>query len=417
MIPTLIFFAFLLFYFYLGLTFWQNRNIKKFFTWTVLLPLTPALTPLHTKYQIIVYYAFIALPLIFFLSNEFNRLRLRKNTFFSTLILLPFFIFYLILGYFLNTNGLDVINILKDTKPIVFLAVGFIFLDIMKDNQIDWSGTFCKKLLFWNFLATLFFFLVLNKTSLVSVATNDPYYLQSSVRYVSMGSFFAILYLLAKMSSNTRIKIWELVFILTPIFLSGNRTFILILVLLFGLNTLMAMTNPKSFIRKAALLFFGLIALAFGVLSLNEALKERVVSLLNVELLLTELAEKRFSPFFIKLDSFSWYNYIFGKGIGETFFIPWFEYRENIDNFNVYMDNIYLTLYVKYGLGIFILLFCLVYFINKTNTNKRFKILVIAYFVIIGLTTSFMYQSSFLFILLLLAGTKISETIPAIREG
>ena len=417
MIPTLIFFAFILFYFYLGFIFWQNRNIKKFFAWTVLLPLTPALIPLHTKYQIIVYYAFIALPLIFFLSNEFNRLRLRKNTFFSTLILLPFFIFYLILGYFLNTNGLDVINILKDTKPIVFLAVGFIFLDILKGSQIDWNGKFCKKLLFWNFLATLFFFLVLNKTSLVSVATNDPYYLQSSVRYVSMGSFFAILYLLAKMSSNTRIKIRELVFILTPIFLSGNRTFILILVLLFGLNTLMAMTNPKSFIKKAALLFFGLIALAFGVLSLNEALKERVVSLLNVELLLTELAEKRFLPFFIKLDSFSWYNYIFGKGIGETFFIPWFEYRENIDNFNVYMDNIYLTLYVKYGLGMFILLFCLVYFINKTKTNKRFKILVIAYFVIIGLTTSFIYQSSFLFILLLLAGTKISETIPKISEG
>ena len=311
MIPTLIFFAFILFYFYLGFIFWQNRNIKKFFAWTVLLPLTPALIPLHTKYQIIVYYAFIALPLIFFLSNEFNRLRLRKNTFFSTLILLPFFIFYLILGYFLNTNGLDVINILKDTKPIVFLAVGFIFLDILKGSQIDWNGKFCKKLLFWNFLATLFFFLVLNKTSLVSVATNDPYYLQSSVRYVSMGSFFAILYLLAKMSSNTRIKIRELVFILTPIFLSGNRTFILILVLLFGLNTLMAMTNPKSFIKKAALLFFGLIALAFGVLSLNEALKERVVSLLNVELLLTELAEKRFLPFFIKLYSFSWYNYIF----------------------------------------------------------------------------------------------------------
>lgn len=415
MIPTFIFFAFLLFYFYLGFIFWQNMNIKKFFAWTVLLPLTPALIPLHTKYQIIVYYAFIALPLIFFLINEFNRLRLRKNTFFSTLILLPFFIFYLILGYFLNTNGFDVINILKDTKPIVFLVVGFVFLDIMKDNQIDWGGKFCKKLLFWNFLATLFFFLVLNKTSLVGVATNDPYYLQSSVRYVSMGSFFAILYLLAKMSSNTRIKIWELVFILTPIFLSGNRTFILIIVLLFGLNTLMAMTNPKSFIKKAALLFFGLIALTFGVLSLNEALKERMVSLLNVELLLTELAEKRFSPFFIKLDSFSWYNYIFGKGIGEAFFIPWFEYRENIDNFNVYMDNIYLTLYVKYGLGILILLFCLVYFINKTNTNKRFKILVIAYFLLIGLTTSFMYQSSFLFILLLLGGTKISETIPAIR--
>jgi|GEM_PF-712802 len=419
MMHLFVYATFVLFYLYIGFVFWSDRSLKNFFFWTVLLPLTPALTLFHTKHQINIYYAFITFPIALYFLSEYAKGKLNKNTFLAGTLLSSFFIFYLVIGFFLNTNRFSVVDILKDTKPIFLLIVGFVFLDIIKNRQIEWNSRFSQRLLKLNFLATLLFFLLLNSTNLVSIATDDPYYLQQGTRYISMGTFFALFYLLAKMASNEKITIMEFVFIFGPIFMSGSRTTILIIVLLFGFNTVLSMKHPKSFLRKATFFLSGIVFLVFGVFTLNSNLRERVISLLDVELLATELAEKRFSPFFIKLESFSWYNYIVGKGLGEPFFIPWFEYRENIDNFNIYMDNIYLTLFVKYGLGFFILLFCLVFYINKTITNKRFKILVLFYFFVLGFTTSYVYQTSFLFILLLLAGFKTSDNCspPKFRVG
>jgi hypothetical protein len=283
----------------------------------------------------------------------------------------------------------------------------------MKGNQYSWESKLAKKLLFINFFATVFYFLMVNFTPIVTILTNDPFYLAQESRYLSLGTFYAIFFLLGKMASDSKINGWQFVFIFGPIFLSGNRTLLLVAILLFLLNMVLSMANPKAFLRKVGFLLVGLLSIIIGALSLNEALKARVSTLLNAQVLLTELKEKRFSPFFLKLDSFEWYNYLIGKGAGETFFIPWFEYRKNIEDYNIYMDNIYLTLYVKYGLGMLVPLLVLLYFINKTETNKRFKVLIICYFLIMGLTTSFMYQTSFLFILILLAGfkTKLNKKV------
>jgi hypothetical protein len=409
MISTIVFSFLFLLYFVLGGFFWKIRSIKYFIILTLLLPLSSVFTQFHTKFQIIVYYGFIAVPTLMAVFNYYYQKKISKSTITVTLGLLCFFLFYLILGFFFNTASISVINILKDTKPIGFLIVGFMLQDLVKNKQIDWDGKFSKKVLIWNCIATIFFFLLVSNTNLLSTATEDPFYQKSGMRYASVGIFYAIFYLLAKLASNKKVTFLEFLYIFIPILISGNRTLLLIIVLCFIINTFLSLSNPIAFIKKALVLMLGLFGLVVGTLSLNNTLRARVVSLLNVELLLTELAEKRFSPFFIKLVDFSWYNYLFGKGIGETFFIPWFAYRSNIEDFNIYMDNIYLTLYVKYGLGLLVLPFCLFYFIYKTNTNKRFKILMITYFLLIGLTTSYMYQSSFLFLLILLSGFKIGQ--------
>ncbi|MDF4220172.1 DUF6369 family protein [Maribacter huludaoensis] len=409
MISTIVFSLLLMLYFALGGFFWKTRSIKYFIILTLLLPLSSVFTQFHTKFQIIVYYGFIAVPTSMAVFNYYYKNKISKNAITVTVVLLCFFLFYLTLGFFFNTAGISVINILKDAKPIGFLIVGFILQDLVKNKQIDWDGKFSKKVLIWNCIVTIFFFLLVSNTNLLSTATEDPFYQKSGMRYASVGIFYALFYLLAKLATNKKVTLLEFLYIFIPIFISGNRTLLLVIFLCFIINTFLSLSNPVSFIKKALVLVLGLFGLVVGTLSLNETLRARVVSLLDIELLLTELAEKRFSPFFIKLADFSWYNYLVGKGIGETFFIPWFAYRPNIDNFNIYMDNIYLTLYVKYGFGLILLFICLFYFINKTRTNKRFKILVITYFLLIGLTTSYMYQSSFLFLLILLLGFKTTH--------
>ena len=147
----------------------------------------------------------------------------------------------------------------------------------------------------------------------------------------------------------------------------------------------------------------------FGILNFNPRLKERILTMFDFELVIHQLFEYRFAPVILKLESFNFLNYIFGKGIGETFFIPWFVWRENIENNNIYMDNLYFTLYIKYGVFFFILLVFLYNFIFSANTNRRFKILITIYFVIMGLTTAFMYQNTFLFIILMLTIFKLTN--------
>lgn len=169
-------------------------------------------------------------------------------------------------------------------------------------------------------------------------------------------------------------------------------------------NLLLYSKDLIGLLKKGLLFVLGLVVLVLGVFSLNEKLKERVMSMFNYDLVMEQLFSQRFAPFISELESFKWYHYIFGKGIGETLFIPWFVYRENIEDFNVTMDNIYLTLYVKYGILSLLIYLLLFWFVFKINANKRFKVLVCLFFLITGMTTAFIYQTKFLFTLVLLAG-------------
>ncbi len=404
---SIVFLILLCCYGYLGVVFCRDKQIKQFVYFTVILPITPALTPLHTRFQITIYYAFLIIPIVLFALTALKRKQLNKVVASVGMVVCGFIMLYLPWGIFQNSQDSTIVNLLKDLKPILFLFVGFLFLTLLRGQQLAWNGPFAAKLLRVNFFVTLFFFLLLNTTNVLGFVSNDVFYKTMSTRYLSMGTFYVIFYFIAQLAANKKLKPIELLYIIIPIILSGNRTFLLVLLAVFVISTVMAISNVQLFIKRMLLFFGGGILLVIGILNFNTSLRERALSLFHVTDIFNELSERRFSPFFSQLDGFEWYHYLFGKGLGETFFIPWFEYRENIENYNIYMDNIYMTLYVKYGLGMLAILLLFFYFINRTNTNKKYKILIISYFSIIGLTTSFLYQYSFLFILLLLAAFKI----------
>lgn len=404
---SLVVFGFLnLIFLWLAIKFYSTKSIRAFLLFMVVLPFTSALNLLHTRFQISAYFIFIfTLVLLYFLNQTLKQKSNVVVAFIggSTILFIGIYLCYDVL---LSRHNLDVINILKDIKPLAFIFFGFVLLDIFKDYQQSWDGLLAKKVLMYNFYASLVWFILLNNTNLIGIVTNDPYYQVNETRYSAIGTSYVIYYFLAHLSMDKKFVKKELLFIFTPLFLSGNRTVFFAVAVVYTANLLLYSKDIIGLLKKALFFILGLVVLVMGVFSINAKLKERVMSMFNYDLVMEQLFSHRFTPFVAKLESFKWYHYIFGKGIGETLFIPWFVYRENIEDFNVTMDNIYLTLYVKYGILSLLIYLLLFWFVFKINANKRFKVLVCLFFLITGMTTAFIYQTKFLFTLVLLAGFK-----------
>lgn len=283
------------------------------------------------------------------------------------------------------------------------------FIDLLKNHQLEWTSKFSKRLLKVNFVITIVIFIILNNTNLLYLVGDDPFFKLGNTRYSTLGTFFAVFYFIAKLAQNERFKVSEIIYILLPVFLAGNRTFFATIGVIYGINLFLSINNLKDFIKKVGLFIVAGTVLIFGILNFNPRLKERILTMFDFELVIHQLFEYRFAPVILKLESFNFLNYILEKELEKLFFIPWFVWRENIENNNIYMDNLYFTLYIKYGVFFFILLVFLYNFIFSANTNRRFKILITIYFVIMGLTTAFMYQNTFLFIILMLTIFKLTN--------
>lgn len=399
----LIFLVLAIVYVAIGFKFLKNKDISLFLMATVLLPITSALIPLHTHFQVNIYYFFAFVVIFMYFIQALIKIKICKNIVIVGGILFSFIGFYLFYDFLIYRHNLQIINLLKDLKPLIFIFFGFVFIDLLKDKQLDWNGKQAKKIMKYNFLATIVWFVILNTTDFISFATSDPYYSVTAIRYTSVGASFILIYYIAGLAVNRKFDRYDLAYILIPLFLSGNRTVLFILGVIYLINMVMVTTNAiKLFSRIGVFISAGLV-LFFGVFSFNEKLRARVLTMFDYDIVMTQLIKFRFAPFVEKLPTYNWYDYFFGKGIGETIFIPWFVWRKTVENYNIYMDNIYLTLYLKYGVFSLIIIFLLIHFINQTKTNKRFKILLLIYFFIIGLTTAYMYQANFLFLLIVIA--------------
>jgi hypothetical protein len=405
----LMFLGLLFLFFTLGGLSIIDKNTKKFVTLAVILPFTPALIIIHTKFQISAYYGFVLIPILAYIYRCLLTSKIPESVLHPILNLSVFIALSCAYSFVFNRENFTLINVLKDIKPILILAIGYVFIDLLKNHQLEWTSKFSKRLLKVNFVITIVIFIILNNTNLLYLVGDDPFFKLGNTRYSTLGTFFAVFYFIAKLAQNERFKVSEIIYILLPVFLAGNRTFFATIGVIYGINLFLSINNLKDFIKKVGLFIVAGTVLIFGILNFNPRLKERILTMFDFELVIHQLFEYRFAPVILKLESFNFLNYIFGKGIGETFFIPWFVWRENIENNNIYMDNLYFTLYIKYGVFFFILLVFLYNFIFSANTNRRFKILITIYFVIMGLTTAFMYQNTFLFIILMLTIFKLTN--------
>ncbi|MGO3182964.1 MAG: DUF6369 family protein [Aequorivita sp.] len=385
----------------LNLSF-KDTALKIFIILTVLLPITKFTTTFHTHLQISFYYFYFVGVVLLFLAKLGSNRRFSLNLFLCSALLGSVLIFYIFHYTLLVEEPRKLTNVLKDIKPFILIPLGFIFMDQLGKRLKDiLTKKFCVKLLWGNLAATALMYYLMVQKSIHLVLSDDPYYKYEELRYETLGSYFGIFYLTFAIFNKRKISLIELFLCLAPLLVTGNRTLIFSVLIIICLYYILRLSFAKiiAFILSAV----GLLSI-FGYLVMKSeegSPLSRFKLLLDPDYIQYALLN-RYSPFVSSLKSFEGWDYFIGKGLGFAFFIPWFHYRDNIDIYNIYIDNLYLTLYAKFG--IFSIVFFVVMFIFLfTYNNFRTAFFYFVFILILSATNAFVYQYNFLWIFILFA--------------
>ena len=403
----LVFFMLCLVYFFLGIISvikfkYNDLALKLFFIITILAPLGKFTTKFHTNWQISSYYLFFVGCFLVFLLKLLSNNRFKKQVI-STLTMTIGMLFILGVHYILiGDKQVSLTNILKDIKPYLTILLAIPFLEVYKSRLAHiLTRKFINTILLLNLVITSVFFFLMLQFDLHLLLTDDPYFTFEEVRLETLGIFFGGFYLFYLVLKDKKPTLKEIVISALPLFYTGNRTmiFAFILVMLFFYIS-------KLTLKKVLLIISGglvsLASLGYLVITANENSPIYRIKKLFEDGYISESFATRFSPFINVISEFSALNFLVGKGLGLTFYIKWFVWRSEIDNYNVYLDNLYLTLYAKYG--IFSVLFFVIFFLFL-NSYRALKIsnYYMLLFVLIAITNSFCYQFNFLWFLILVA--------------
>ena len=403
----LVFFMLCLVYFFLGIISvikfkYNDLALKLFFIITILAPLGKLTTKFHTNWQISSYYLFFIGCFLVFLLKLLSNNKFKKQVI-ATLTITIGTLFILGVHYILiGDKQVSLTNILKDIKPYLTILLAIPFLEVYKSRLAHiLSRKFINTILLVNLVITSVFFFLMLQFDLHLLLTDDPYFTFEEVRLETLGIFFGGFYLFYLVLKDKKPTLKEIVISALPLFYTGNRTmiFAFILVMLFFYIS-------KLTLKKVLLIISGglvsLVSLGYLVITANENSPIYRIKKLFEDGYISESFATRFSPFINVISEFSALNFLVGKGLGLTFYIKWFVWRSEIDNYNVYLDNLYLTLYAKYG--IFSVLFFVIFFLflNSYRTLKISNYYMLL-FVLIAITNSFCYQFNFLWFLILIA--------------
>lgn len=403
----LVFFMLCLVYFFLGIISvikfkYNDLALKLFFIITILAPLGKLTTKFHTNWQISSYYLFFIGCFLVFLLKLLSNNKFKKQVI-ATLTITIGTLFILGVHYILiGDKQVSLTNILKDIKPYLTILLAIPFLEVYKSRLAHiLTRKFINTILLVNLVITSVFFFLMLQFDLHLLLTDDPYFTFEEVRLETLGIFFGGFYLFYLVLKDKKPTLKEIVISALPLFYTGNRTmiFAFILVMLFFYIS-------KLTLKKVLLIISGglvsLVSLGYLVITANENSPIYRIKKLFEDGYISESFATRFSPFINVISEFSALNFLVGKGLGLTFYIKWFVWRSEIDNYNVYLDNLYLTLYAKYG--IFSVLFFVIFFLflNSYRTLKISNYYMLL-FVLIAITNSFCYQFNFLWFLILIA--------------
>lgn len=379
----------------------KNVALKWFVILTVLLPITKFTTEFHTNYQISVYYLFFIGPCIL-IFKKMMRDKINLNFSLSILLLSSMLMFYLIHYFVFVEESRRVINILKDAKLFVLIILGFVFIEVY-GNRLKFilNRRFCDRLLFVNLIVCSIFFFMMYRYDLHLKLTTDPYYKYEELRLETLGCYFGVFYFLHLLFNRYKIKMYQFFICFLPLLYTGNRTLIFSVFAIVAIFFIMRLTlrGVMIFVSSSIVSIGGLLYL---ILSADEnSPLARFQKLFSLEYINYALMN-RFSPFINDLVNYSKLDFIFGKGLGYTFFIPWFHYRDNIDDYNIYIDNLYLTLYAKFGV-FFLVFFLMIFLYFKSYLNSIQLKLYLTFILILSITNAFIYQYNFLWIFIVMA--------------
>jgi len=370
--------------FYLGLNCRKESFLKFFLFFILVFPFTNLNTVWHINFQVPIF--------IFFFFGGIIRLRYNtinlNNRDVNLVFVLVVFLLYILLTLPMAINH-SIINIFKDLKFVVFGFLFYFFVKINVSLFIDLKSI--NKLIKWNFIVSLIIYFLMYKYEIHKLINTDSYFDINEVRYTNYATYILPFFILYCLANSIKINYKSWVFLLIPLLLSGNRTVFLLLMVFILFNFLKKISVKKIIFISSS--FLGGLIFAFTYIrSVDESSALfRFKKLFSLDYLVAAI-NTRLSPFYEAIDSFSFFNYIFGKGIGFAYYIPWFSYRVNLDNYNIYLDSLLPTLYGKYGLFFILPIIVFIFFLKNFSDFKAFKYYLV-FFAILSLTNSFIYQS------------------------
>jgi len=393
-------------YFFLGILIFLKKYkllvLKTFLTLNVALPIVNFTQNYHINSQVSIFnFFFIGLYIHFFL-NLFFKFKLDKKIIgglFITFLLL--FVYVLHFIFFVDKTR-ALIDILKDIKPLFTIITAYIFVDYFRDDlSRTFEQNFATRLLLISFTVSTVFYFFMQNSNLTVILSGDAYYKYNELRYLSLGTYFGMFFILYKLISRQSFSIWQILYAVIPLFYTGNRT----LIVTFGLVVILIVIIRLS-ITKLLWVFTTLTSLGtVFVILVNKSVENsplyRFKALFDPDYLIYALSN-RISPFVDQYKSNTFFETLFGKGLGFTFYIPWFAYRENIDDYNIYIDNLYLTLIAKYGI-LAILIFIIVRdYLRNYTVSKSHAFYYFIFFLAVSFTNAITYQYYFLWLLIVM---------------
>lgn len=250
--------------------------------------------------------------------------------------------------------------LIKDFRPFI-LAIEFWVIYELVIKQIKVDETIVKSIKTIIVIVLLSNILKIIYISSVGISTEDAFYLANSYRYLDAVTYVAAVYLLVVFSGSldrerlciSKEYLFISVLLSTSVLLIANSRIVLFSI--FLTTIIYSLNKPgKAVSMVTALILFVVIFISFSFYF--EA--ERIMHSMTYEGVIRQISS-RYSPFINVLQEWSAVNYIFGAGIGVPFEIPWFEYREYMDNFNANIDSSYVTYYFKFGMLSVLIIFML----------------------------------------------------------
>jgi len=237
--------------------------------------------------------------------------------------------------------------IIKDMRPYIFISMFYLIWTWHGDVKDDDNNQVYAFILLVVILSVCTNLIYVLANMVDSDNIKDEFYQQNSYRFLDASTYMCAVYVLyffsMKRMIDSKLELLALIAALACVLISNSR---FILFSIFLSITLVNFKRPKFFI--ITMLISVILIGAFLFFSqFIEA--ERVTSSLSVEGILSQLTV-RYSPAIDLIKEMSWWNYIVGIGIGTPFYIPWFDYRDTVDLYNVNIDSGYLTFYVKNGI-------------------------------------------------------------------
>ena len=175
----------------------------------------------------------------------------------------------------------------------------------------------------------------------------DLFYINNAFRYFSVSTYMCAVFLIFSsqfIQAQKQRILYSIVVLLSAlaVLISGLRSLTVIVILIF------IVTRIKNL---SAYIFIPIIFIFLLFISSHYNDNELFSRLLSLDAeTISSNTSTRFVPFFKVIAEFSEINYLLGSGLGTTFEIGWFEWRENKDVHNNFIDSTYLTLYAKLGI-------------------------------------------------------------------